>query len=315
MGSTARTSSCGETWVLVLTTPVRGLGRVPRTAPSPGSSYVGDMTVRDIVLNDGTTIPQLGLGVFQVEPDETQGVVEKALEVGYRHIDTAKIYGNEEGVGTALKASGLDRDDVYVTTKLWNDDQGYDSTLKAFDTSMAKLGLDVLDLYLIHWPTPANDTFVDTWKAFEQLKADGRVRSIGVSNFRVEDLQRLAGEGLTVPSINQIELHPALTQERLRAVHAEKGIATEAWSPLAQGKVLDEQAVTDAATAHDAEPGQVVLAWHLALGNIVFPKSKTPSRIESNFAATEVTLTDAEVEAISGINRDERIGPDPSELN
>ncbi len=273
------------------------------------------MTVRDITLNDGTTIPQLGFGVFQIDPDETQRVVEQALEVGYRHIDTAKIYGNEEGVGAALKASGLERDDVFVTTKLWNSDQGYDSTLAAFDTSMDKLGLDVLDLYRIHWPTPANDTFVDTFRAFEKLKSDGRVRSIGVSNFRVEDLQRLRDEGLTTPSVNQIELHPALAQSELRSVHAEHGIATEAWSPLAQGAVLDEPAVLAAAEAHDAEPGQVVLAWHLALGNIVFPKSVTPERIASNFASTGVTLTEAEIDAISAIDRGERIGPDPGETN
>ena len=273
------------------------------------------MTVPDITLNDGVTIPQLGLGVFQVDPDETQQVVETALEIGYRHLDTAKIYGNEKEVGAAIAASGIARDDLFVTTKLWNDDQGYDSTLAAFDTSMDKLGLDVLDLYLIHWPTPANDRFVDTFKAFEKLKADGRVRSIGVSNFREEDLQRLVDEGLSVPSVNQIELHPALTQEHLRSVHAERGIATEAWSPLAQGKVLDEQAVVDAAKAHDAEPGQVVLAWHLALGNIVFPKSVNRDRLVSNFASTDVTLSQDEIDAISAIDRGERIGPDPSTLN
>ncbi|WP_375002736.1 aldo/keto reductase [Aeromicrobium sp. CTD01-1L150] len=273
------------------------------------------MTVQDIPLNDGTTIPQLGFGVFQIDPAETQAAVEKALEVGYRHLDTAKIYRNEGGVGAALAASGLDRDDVFVTTKLWNSNQGYDSTLAAFDASMDRLGLEVLDLYLIHWPTPEKDLFVDTWKAFEKLKADGRVRSIGVSNFRVQDLQRLLDEGLTVPSVNQIELHPALTQDALRAFHAEHDIATEAWSPLAQGAVLDEQAVLDAADAHDATPGQVVLAWHLAQGNIVFPKSVTPERIESNFGATDVSLSDDEIAAISSINRDERVGPDPSTLN
>jgi 2,5-diketo-D-gluconate reductase A len=272
------------------------------------------MTVRDIALNDGTTIPQLGFGVFQIDPAETQAAVEKALEVGYRHIDTARIYGNEEGVGAALKATGL-ADEVFVTTKLWNDDQGHDSTLKAFDTSMGKLGIDVLDLYLIHWPTPGRGRYVETWKAFEQIKADGRVRSIGVSNFRVQDLQRLADEGLTTPSVNQIELHPALTQDVLRAYHAEHGIVTEAWSPLAQGKVLDEPAVVEIAEAHDATPGQVVLAWQLALDNVVFPKSVTPERIADNFAATEVSLSDDELERISAINRDERTGPDPAEFN
>jgi 2,5-diketo-D-gluconate reductase A len=272
------------------------------------------MTVRDIALNDGTTIPQVGFGVFQIDPADTQAAVEQALEVGYRHIDTARIYGNEEGVGAALKATGL-ADEVYVTTKLWNEDQGHDSTLSAFDASMGRLGIDTLDLYLIHWPTPAHDTYVETWKAFEQLKADGRVRSIGVSNFRVQDLQRLADEGLTTPVVNQIELHPALTQDVLRAYHAEHDIVTEAWSPLAQGEVLDESAVVEIAQAHDATPGQVVLAWHLALDNVVFPKSVAPSRIAENFAATELTLSDDELQRISAINRDERTGPDPAEFN
>lgn len=272
------------------------------------------MTVRDIPLSDGTTIPQLGFGVFQIDPGETQQAVEKALEVGYRHIDTARIYGNEAEVGAALKATGH-TDDVYVTTKLWNEDQGYDSTLKAFDASMEKLGLDTLDLYLIHWPAPARASYLDTWRAFEQIKADGRVRSIGVSNFRVQDLRWLSDEGLTTPVINQIELHPTLTQDVLRAYHAEHGIVTEAWSPLAQGAVLDDPVVTEIAEAHDATPGQVVLAWHFALQNVVFPKSVTPERIEQNFAATEVTLSDDEIARISTLNRDERIGPDPSELS
>lgn len=272
-------------------------------------------TVPTVTLNDGVEIPQLGFGVFQVDPADTQEVVEKALEVGYRHIDTAKIYGNEEGVGAALKAAGLPRDEVFVTTKLWNSDQGHDSTLAAFEASLERLGLDTVDLYLIHWPTPAKDTYVDTWRAFETLLADGRTRSIGVSNFRAQDLDRLASEGLTVPSVNQIELHPYLTQDTLRAYGAEHGIATEAWSPLAQGKVLDDPVITDIAAKHDADPGQVVLAWQLALGNIVFPKSVTPERIASNFAALDVTLEDAEVEAISALNKDERTGPDPAEFN
>ncbi|EFQ82546.1 oxidoreductase, aldo/keto reductase family protein [Aeromicrobium marinum DSM 15272] len=271
--------------------------------------------IRDIALNDGVSIPQLGLGVFQVDPAETQANVETALEIGYRHIDTAKIYGNEAEVGAALSASDLPREDLFVTTKLWNSDQGHDSTLRAFDTSMEKLGLDVLDLYLIHWPTPQKDTFVDTWKAFEQLKADGRIRSIGVSNFRVEDLQKLLDAGLTVPSVNQIELHPALTQTELRAFHDEHGIATEAWSPLAQGQVFEEPAITQVAQAHGASPAQVILAWHLALGNIVFPKSVTPQRIADNFAATDIELTPDEIRSISGVNRDERIGPDPAAFN
>lgn len=272
-------------------------------------------SVPTVTLNDGVQIPQLGFGVFQIDPADTQATVEKALEIGYRHIDTAKIYGNEAEVGAALRASGIARDDLFVTTKLWNDDQGTDSVQKAFDESLDKLGLDVLDLYLIHWPTPERDLFVDSWKGFEQLKASGRVRSIGVSNFRVQDLQRLADEGLTTPSVNQIELHPTLTQDTLRAYHLEHGIETEAWSPLAQGKILNEKIITDIAAAHDAEAGQVVLAWQLALGNIVFPKSVTAERIASNFASTQITLTDAELAAISELNRDLRHGPDPAAFN
>ncbi|GAA1739671.1 aldo/keto reductase [Aeromicrobium alkaliterrae] len=273
------------------------------------------MTIRDLPLNDSVTIPQLGFGVFQVDPAETQKAVETALEVGYRHIDTARIYGNEEAVGAALKASGLPSSEVFVTTKLWNSDQGTDATLAAFDASLDRLGLDVVDLYLIHWPTPERGLFVDTWKTFEKLHADGRTRAIGVSNFRAQDLQVLADQGLTTPSINQVELHPALTQVSLREYHAANGILTEAWSPLAQGEVLDESVITGIAAAHDASPAQVVLAWHLAIGNVVIPKSVTPSRVAENFAATEVTLTDAEIEQITSLDRGHRTGPDPSTFN
>ncbi|WP_229054911.1 aldo/keto reductase [Aeromicrobium sp. Leaf350] len=273
------------------------------------------MTIRDLPLNDSVTIPQLGFGVFQVDPSETQKAVETALEVGYRHIDTARIYGNEEAVGAALKASGLPSDEVFVTTKLWNSDQGVDETLAAFDASLDRLGLDVLDLYLIHWPTPERGLFVDTWKTFEKLHADGRVRAIGVSNFRAQDLQTLSDQGLTTPSINQVELHPALTQVSLREYHAANGILTEAWSPLAQGEVLEESVITGIAAAHDASPAQVVLAWHLAIGNVVIPKSVTPSRVAENFAATEVELTDAEIEQISSLDRGHRTGPDPGTFN
>lgn len=273
------------------------------------------MTVADLPLTDSVTIPQLGFGVFQVDPDQTQQAVETALEVGYRHIDTAKVYGNEAAVGAALKASGVPADDVFVTTKLWNSDQGHDSTLAAFDASMERLGLDTLDLYLIHWPTPERGLFSETWQAFEQLHADGRVRAIGVSNFRPQDLKQLADQGLTTPAINQIELHPALTQVSLREYHATNGILTEAWSPLAQGEVLDEPVIAGIAQAKDATPAQVVLAWHLALGNVVIPKSVTPSRIAENFAATEIELTDAEIEQISSLNRDHRVGPDPNTFN
>lgn len=270
------------------------------------------MTVPTIKLNNGVPIPQLGFGVFQVPPEDTEDVTAEALKVGYRHIDTARIYKNERGVGAAIAGSGLDRDDVFVTTKLWNN--AHQKAEDAFEASMDRLDLEVLDLYLIHWPAPQQDQFVDAWKAFEQLQADGRVRAIGVSNFRMEDLQRLLDLGLTVPVVNQIELHPYLTQDELRAFHDEHDIVTEAWSPIAQGAVLDDPVISDIAKSKDATPAQVVIAWHLAIGNIVIPKSVTPERIAENFAATEVELSDDDVEAITGLNRDERTGPDPAEF-
>ncbi len=263
--------------------------------------------------HDGHTIPQLGYGVWQVEDDVAERVVGQALAAGYRHIDTAAIYGNEAGVGRALADSDVDRDDVFVTTKLWNTDQGYDSTLRAFDASMAKLGIDVLDLYLIHWAMPAKGRFLDTWKAFIELQKQGRIRSIGVSNFPEAQLTELIEASGVTPVIHQIELSPYLTQERLRAVDAEHEILTQAWSPLGSGKgLLDDPTLARIATKHGATPGQVVLAWHLALGNVVIPKSVTPSRIVENFAALDVTLDDEDIAAISGLNKDERTGPDPA---
>jgi 2,5-diketo-D-gluconate reductase A len=270
------------------------------------------MTVPTIELNNGVSIPQLGFGVFLIPPEDTEDAVTRALDVGYRHIDTAQAYQNEEGVGRAVAASGLDRDDVFITTKLGNDRQGYESTLETFDASMERLGIDVLDLYLIHWPIPAKNLYVETWQAFEKLYQDGRIRAIGTSNFRVQDLQRLLDLGLTVPVVNQIELHPYLAQHELRAFHDTHQIVTEAWSPLARGDVLDDPVITGLAKEKEATPAQVVLAWHLALGNIVIPKSVTPERIAENFAATEVKLGNDEIDAITALNRDERVGPDPS---
>ncbi|MFE7114158.1 aldo/keto reductase [Streptomyces sp. NPDC057654] len=268
-----------------------------------------------VALNNGVEIPQLGFGVFQVPDDETTAAVSSALEAGYRSIDTAAIYGNETGVGRALASSGIARDELFITTKLWNADQGFDSTLRAFDASLAKLGLDHVDLYLIHWPTPARDLYRESWKAIEKLVAEGRVRAAGVSNFQPAHLDRLIAGSELVPAVNQIELHPGLQQNEPRAAHARHGIATEAWSPLAQGAVLKDEAITAAAARHGKSPAQVVLRWHLQLGNIVIPKSVTPARIRENLDVFDFTLTDDEMAAIATLDRDLRTGPHPDEVN
>ena len=273
-----------------------------------------EKTVPTITLNDGTTIPQLGFGVFQVPADDVAGVVTKALETGYRSIDTAAAYRNEKGVGQALRDSGIAREDLYVTTKLWNDDQGYDSTMRAFDESMTKLGLDYLDLYLIHWPAPGAGKYVETWRAFEKLRADGRVRSIGVSNFQPSHLNELFEDTGTVPAVNQVELHPRLQQADLRAVHAEHGIATEAWSPLGQGELIRDKAIGALAKKYDRTPAQVILRWHLQLGNIVIPKSVTPSRIEENFQVFDFELAADDMAAIGDLEAGKRFGPNPDEF-
>ncbi|MFD0052605.1 aldo/keto reductase [Streptomyces sp. NPDC005047] len=272
--------------------------------------------VPPIILNNGVEMPQLGFGVWQVPDDEAETAVVQALEAGYRSIDTAAIYGNEEGTGRALAASGVAREDLFVTTKLWNSEQGYDSTLRAFDASLAKLGLEYLDLYLIHWPVPAKDRYVDTYKAFEKLLADGRVRAIGVSNFLPEHLERLTGETSVVPAVNQIELHPHLQQHASREAHARQGIATEAWSPLGSGKgILEIPAIVAIAQKHNRTPAQVVLRWHLQLGNVVIPKSVTPSRIKENIDVFGFTLDTEDLAAISALNEDRRLGSDPAEVN
>ncbi|GAA2728571.1 aldo/keto reductase [Streptomyces nogalater] len=269
--------------------------------------------VPPIILNNGVEMPQLGYGVWQVPDDEAERAVATALESGYRSIDTAAIYGNEEGTGKAIAASGLPRDEIFVTTKVWNSDHGYDATLRAFDASLAKLGLDYVDLYLIHWPLPSRDTYVDTYKAFEKLYSDKRVRAIGVSNFLPEHLRRLTQETSVIPAVNQIELHPHLQQRESRALHAELGIATEAWSPLGQGKgLLEVPAIVAIARKHNRTPAQVVLRWHLQLGNIVIPKSVTPSRIKENIAVFDFSLDDEDLAAISALNEDRRLGPDPA---
>ncbi|WP_369061477.1 aldo/keto reductase [Kocuria rhizophila] len=267
-------------------------------------------------LNDGNTIPQLGFGVWQVDADVAEDVVSQALEIGYRHIDTAKIYGNEEGVGRAIAASGIPREELFVTTKLWNDDQGYESTLEAFDASLERLGLDYVDLYLIHWSQPEKGMYLETWKAFQEIKASGRARSIGVSNFTPQALQDVVDTGV-VPAAHQIELHPYFNQQAMRDMDAQYGIVTEAWSPLGQGKEdLQDETVKSIAQAHGATPAQVVIAWHLAIGNVVFPKSVTPERIQENWDAQDVTLSQDEVDQISTLTRDDgRIGSDPADFN
>jgi 2,5-diketo-D-gluconate reductase A len=267
--------------------------------------------VPNIRLNNGVEIPQFGFGVFQIPPAETAGAVREAFAAGYRHIDTAQMYGNEEGVGEAIKDSDLSRDEVFVTTKLNNDAHGYNSAISALDESLKKLRLDYVDLYLIHWPLPHQDRYVETWKGFEKLLADGRARSIGVSNFQPAHLDRLAKETDTVPAVNQIELHPLLTQTELRGYHAEHGIATEAWSPIAQGEVLGEQTITSLADKYGKSPAQVVLRWHLQVGNIVFPKSVNPDRMRENINVFDFELADDDVDAIEAMDAGHRTGPDP----
>ena len=269
-------------------------------------------SIPTVELHDGVEIPQLGFGVFQVPPEITQKVVEEALASGYRHIDTAAVYGNEEGVGAAIAATGIPREEIFVTTKLWNSEQGFDSTLRAFEASLEKLRLEQVDLYLIHWPTPAKDRYLDTWRAFERLRGEGGTRSIGVSNFRLEELERLRSEAELQPSVNQIELHPRLQQAELRAWHAEHGVATEAWSPLAQGEVLSEQAILAVAENHGRTPAQAILRWHLQLGNIVFPKSVTPERIRENIEVFDFELEPDEMEALAPLDAGQRVGPDPA---
>ncbi|MDJ0393860.1 aldo/keto reductase [Rhodococcus sp. G-MC3] len=273
-------------------------------------------TVPTIVLNDGQAIPQLGFGVWQVPDDGAQAAVAQALQVGYRSIDTAKVYENEAGTGKAIAESGIARDELFITTKLWNDDQGYDSTLAAFDASMERLGLEYLDLYLIHWQQLDRDKYVDTFKAFQKLKSEGRIGSIGVSNFTIPTLEKLIDAVGETPAVNQIELHPRFNQEELRAFHTEKGIATEAWSPLGSGTILDDPAFKTIADAHGVTPAQVILRWHIQLGNVVIPKSVTPERIKSNFDVFGFELSRDELQAINALDTaDGRTGPDPDKFS
>ncbi|MBB4934998.1 diketogulonate reductase-like aldo/keto reductase [Lipingzhangella halophila] len=269
-----------------------------------------------VTLNNGRSMPQVGFGVFQVPDAETDAVVATALEAGYRSIDTATLYKNEEGTGRAIAASGLPREDLFVTTKLWNTDQGYDAALRAFDTSLAKLGLEYVDLYLIHWPAPARDTYVETWRAFERIRSEGRAKSIGVSNFQPAHLKRLMDETDTVPAVNQIELHPRLQQPTLREFHAANGIVTEAWSPLGQGKgLLDDPTLTRVADRHGVSPAKVALRWSIQLGNVVIPKSATPSRIRDNLDLFGFELDSEDMSTLAAMDAGERVGPDPDTLS
>ncbi|MEV0283904.1 aldo/keto reductase [Kribbella sp. NPDC050820] len=267
-------------------------------------------------LNNGVEMPQVGYGVFQIPNDETATAVTTALEAGYRSIDTAAAYQNEAGVGQALADSGIERGELFVTTKLWNADQGYERTLRAFDRSLSLLGLDYLDLYLIHWPTPARDLYVDSWRAMEKLYDEGRIRAIGVSNFQPEHLDRLAKSADIAPAVNQVELHPYLQQADVRTYHNDFGIRTEAWSPLAKGgSLLTEPAIEALAKEHDRTRAQIVLRWHLQLGHIVIPKSVTPSRIAENLDVFGFTLTNDDLDSLATLDRNERTGPHPDEFN
>ncbi len=267
--------------------------------------------VLGIRLNDGATIPQVGFGVFMIPPKDTARAVRTALEAGYRHIDTAQMYGNEEGVGRGIKDSGLPRGDVFVTTKLTNRSHGYESAMRELDASLQQLGFDYVDLYLIHWPVSRKDRYVETWKAFEKLAADGRARSIGVSNFQRAHLDRLAAETGTVPAANQIELHPKLQQPELRRYHRAHGIATEAWSPLAKGAVLEDETIRSLAEKYRKTSAQVVLRWHIQLGNVVVPKSVTPSRIRENIDVFDFELADEDMERLATLDTGTRVGPHP----
>ena len=268
-----------------------------------------------VEMNDGRSIPVIGFGVWQVPDDVVVDATVKALEVGYRHIDTAYLYHNERGVGEALRRSELDRDDVFVTTKVWNTDHGYDQTLRAFDKSTGLLGIDEVDLYLIHWPTPARDVYLESWRALIRLREEGRARSIGVSNFHDAHLRKIIDETGVIPAINQIELHPWLPQTELRDIDARLGIKTEAWSPLGSGRLIDDPVIAEVSAKHGKSPAQVMVRWSIQLGNIVLPKSVTPERIEHNIDVFDFQLDDADMAAIATLESGRRTGPNPDEFN
>lgn len=266
-------------------------------------------------LNDGHLMPQVGLGVWQSPADTTADTVATAIEAGYLAIDTASAYRNEAGVGEGVRRSGVARDKLFITTKLWNENQGHDAALAAFDKSLERLGLDYVDLYLIHWPAPAQDLYLDSWKALVRLREEGRARSIGVSNFQIPHLERIIGETGVTPAVNQIELHPRFQQAELRAYHAETGIITTSWSPLGQGKLLEDPVIAGIAAKHGKTPAQVIIRWHVDLGLTVIPKSVTPARIVSNLDVFGFSLDPADLAAMEGLHAaDGRIGPDPAKF-
>ena len=264
-------------------------------------------------MNNGIRMPQIGFGVFRIPDDQTERVVLEAIESGYRSIDTASLYGNEVGVGRAITACGLPREELFVTTKLWNDDQGRKRAPAAFESSLNRLGLDHVDLYLIHWPKPSRDLYVQTWQALEKLYADGRVRAIGVSNFQMTHLDRIIAQTDVTPAVNQIELHPSLQQEHLRRYDHEHGITTVAWSPLGQAESIKDPVIGAIARRHDRTPAQVILRWHLQLGNVVIPKTTHAARMRENIGILDFTLDDEDLAAIRGLESGRRLGPDPDE--
>jgi 2,5-diketo-D-gluconate reductase A len=270
--------------------------------------------IPQVTLNDGSVIPQLGFGVYKIPEAQTLEAVLTALDAGYRHIDTAAFYENERAVGEAVRRSGIPRDEVFVTTKVWWTDNGYDSTLRSFDASLKRLGFETVDLFLIHWPAPAHDKYVETWRALERIRQEGRARSIGVANFHIHHLERLAAETGTVPAVNQVELHPWLPQTEVRAYDSAHGIVTEAWSPLARGRVLGDPVLAALAGKHGVTPAQIVIRWQLQLGNVVFPKSSTPARIRENLEVFGFDLDSDDLAAIAALESGERTGKDPDDL-
>src|SRR6476660_3293644 len=271
------------------------------------------LSVPGVRLNNGIRMPQIGFGVFRIPDDQTERVVLEAIESGYRSIDTASLYGNEVGVGRAIAACGLPREELFVTTKLWNDDQGRERASAAFESSLNRLGLDHVDLYLIHWPKPSRDLYVQTWQALEKLYADGRVRAIGVSNFQMTHLDRIIAQTDVTPAVNKIELHPSLQQEHLRRYDHEHGITTVAWSPLGQAESIKDPVIGAIARRHDRTPAQVILRWHLQLGNVVIPKTTHAARMRENLGILDFTLDDEDLAAIRGLESGRRLGPDPDE--